>query len=162
MATKQTINASVLTDWLEATKQMQEGLKEFSGLGETTAHRFSGQIQSALSAHVLDKLDALRALVAEQERESETQHDSRPACCNGGTQDNPCGCNGASEYLPIEKPAPITDFQVGDEVEGEDGAGKTKRMKIVEAHNDRDWWVVDDGGWWPSKDLRLVRREVKA
>lgn len=122
MTDTQQINASVLAEYLDVVKQLQESLKEYTELqtltrkyGETesTTERIAYRIFDRIKTYqILEDLDALRALVAEQEREEPQQlfQDDGYACCDGGTQDRPCACNGARLYTPIEQAEPRADI----------------------------------------------------
>ena len=56
-------------------------------------------------------------------------YDDGPACCDGGTQDNPCGCHGVHQFLPVEGNG--IDWVI---VGGESGPG----ARLVDWH-----WVRD-------------------
>lgn len=64
----QKINSSVLTDWLEVTKQMHKSLLPLSGEFLNSQNYQARRICENLNC-LNPSLDALRALVAEQERE---------------------------------------------------------------------------------------------
>lgn len=133
----QQINASVLADWLECVKQMEASLVRIKKTDGNDIEKFSWNVCYHIRGLIPD-LNALRALVAEQEQVSEWP---------------------AREVPPVviaDAKAAASQFEVGDTVIY-DGVKTT-----VHKSDTSGIIVLNNGAWVTEKDLTLVSKAVKA
>ena len=72
--TDQKITASTVAEYIDVFRQAQRSLAAFSTEGNGTASRLARRISLTIEERLLDEMDCLRALVAEQEAADAEQH----------------------------------------------------------------------------------------